>query len=1439
MKKKLIAALSTLVCLCLSAGAANTFTAVSGNDWNTLVNWSAGIVPTNGESVVINDNVTLTNSTASLASLSVATGKTLTFDGWDTVLNASAVSVTGTVTHAQNSATTTNSLGVWVPNARVQINCDTITVATGGKISADALGFLGGKLRYAAGNGPGGGAANSINGGSHGGRAVSGNPGIAGASPYGDAASPAGWVGSGGAAGDGNDRPGGNGGGAISIVASGVVTVNGTISANGQNASYIHGGGGSGGSVAISCLRIDGSGTVSAAGGKGLTWGSSGAGGRVAIAYDAAAMQAAPLPALVFSAAAGLGGAWSNNSNIWPATPALFDSEPGTLWFTDGQFLTRLGTGTFRHSGYWVQESGTQWDLPSLKMENAWLAFPNPGFVLNVAGDMSIKGTDPRIHKATFTNGTLKCGGNLTVDKAKIDMMTSFEGSPTVDVTGNMSMLNAAVIDMRLGGASPTEPGFEGVVKVGGAMSLAGNSIIYLYSHPTNGGTALFRVGSLDVAAGSAFDANGRGYRGGKKKDDPGFGPGAGQKITGGYGGGGYGGVGGLSGPTSGNTYATAEAPTEPGSGGSAADHDTRTGGNGGGAIWIESTGSVVLNGGLLANGDPGIGTHAGGGSGGGIYIKCSAISGSGIASAGGGQGIGLWGGGGGGGRIAVDYDATAQAAAANKNVRFYVMHGSAPAEKYLGGSGTLYFPDTQLLVDSNGFLVSSGLPVIPSFTSWELDRLVVSNSYLLLPDNFTLNVTNDLVISGTSPTTHKLVAHGGVINAGSMRLDKNAGLEIYADIVSDPLTPGALVNVDGEMYLGQNTWVYPISHPTNGGSVKFSVGSLNVQATSGFDATGRGFQGGPGWYNGSPVGYSDGYGPGRGGWVNGTAYNVFSKGSGAGHGGLGVENTPVYGHTYGDYTAPVQPGSGGAGGDSTSRLGGNGGGVVWIQATGTVNVNGVLLADATTPDEEGGAGSGGSVFLTCDKITGVGGRISASVPPLSGKRRSGGAGGRIAVVYNTASQNATPVPDIRFSASAANSTDGLARESQYAGLGSLYFPDNMFLSQTDVLKLSGVWMRDDFAGWDQETLMIDNAWLDMASGETPVALTGNLVVLGTNPNLSRLVLTNSQVSVGGNTLLDGGGLVLYPGETSIASMDVAGNLVVTNKGALHVTGGITDSVFEYGAQVDVAGDMVVAANSWVYPYSHPTNGGSARFTVRNLDVLAGGGFDASKKGFAGAAAQTNGFGPGWGGFVRYKVSAMDGGGAGYGGRGGGWLEYAGNVFGETNGMFIAPAGPGSGGGGGLTVGYFGGSGGGAINIVASEDIVMNGSLLANGGSGAAGNSGGGSGGGIWVQSRKFSGTNGVISAAGGAGGGDMSGGGGGGRIAIWHGVPAEDFDRLLAGSMKRVVTNSTLETYFGTLTAVNGADKVKSGFYPPRSEPGTAWFVTVVPPAATMVIVR
>ena len=1434
-------ALAAMGLAALTASAVNTFTAASG-DWNTPGNWSEGIAPTNGESVVIDGNVSLTASTALLSSMTVNAGKTLTFDGWDTLLTATTVTIDGTVTHAQNTAAATNSLGAWVPNARVNIVCDTLDIPVGGKIDVAAKGFLGGMANTVAGKGPGGGTHRV--GGGHGGKGgrpdLTSSTGItygAGGLAYDSYATPE-QPGSGGGGGD-TTRAGGNGGGAVRIAADGAVTVNGSILAYGGPGIANHGAGGSGGSIFIACSTVSGAGVISAYGGLGANnTGGGGGGGCIAIAYNPTAQGALPLPGVEINAA---GGNASYNSSRTGSVSQL--GEPGTLAFPDNQLLTRVkAADVVKLSGQWTDMAFTEWRLDSLTLQNAWLSFPQSGFQLTVTNNLAIRGTDSKIHRLDTTNAVVTIGGNMGLSKASYVMYNDPEAGASLVVGGNLSLTNASSMYVYAPPLTESKPDYTALIDVAGAFTIAagagsgltGGSWVYPHSDSYNGGSALFDVGSLRITTANAgFDANVKGYYGGLK-NAVGYGPGAGNANVGG----GHGGRGGFSATKGGGLVNdVADDPVIPGSGGGGGDGSVPPidAGRGGGVVRIASAGPALVNGSILANGGNGFGNHGGGGAGGAISIACSSFHGTnGVLSAIGGNGNNVNGGGGGGGRISVRYSEALQAAVPVPSLFFSALGGTATILQYSGEPGTLHFPDTRLLADANGFLRSSGTPAIPGFTSWDLDRLVVSNSYLFLPDDFVLNVTNDLVLSGTSPTAHKLVARGGEINAGSLRLDKNAGLEIYADIVSDPSMPGAQVNVTGEMFIGPNAWVYPVSHPTNGGSVKFTVGSLDVNATGGFDATGRGFQGGAGWYSGSPAGYSDGYGPGHGGWVSGTPYQVFSKGSGAGHGGLGVQNTPVYGLTYGDYTAPVQPGSGGAGGDATSRPGGNGGGVIWIDATGTATVNGSLLADGTSPAEQGGAGAGGSVFLTCDKIEGSGTLSAKSLTFAGGDRRSGGAGGRISVIYNTASQNAAPMPDLRFTTSASASV-----EPTYAGVGSLYFPDNMFLTRGNVLKLSGAWMRDDFAGWDQADLTLDNAWLDMVSGGTPVALTGNLVVFGTNPNLSRLVLTNSHVTVSGNTLLDGGGLVLYPGETSIASMDVAGNLVVTNKGAIHVTGGITDSVFEYGAQVDVAGDMVVAANSWVYPYSHPTNGGSARFTVRNLDVLAGGGFDASKKGFAGAAAQTNGFGPGWGGFVRNKVSAMDGGGAGYGGRGGGWLEYAGNVFGETNGMFFAPAGPGSGGGGGLIVGYFGGAGGGAINIFASEDVVMNGSLLANGGNGGTGNSGGGSGGGIWVRSRKFSGTGGVISAAGGAGGGDMSGGGGGGRIAIWHDVLAEDVDRLLAGSMRRVATSSTLDTYTGTFTAVNGADKVKAGSFPPRSQPGTAVFLTVTPPAQTVIVVR
>ena len=52
MKAKIARAiLSAALCGPVAALAANTFTAVSGNDWNTAANWSEG-VPVAGQAVV-------------------------------------------------------------------------------------------------------------------------------------------------------------------------------------------------------------------------------------------------------------------------------------------------------------------------------------------------------------------------------------------------------------------------------------------------------------------------------------------------------------------------------------------------------------------------------------------------------------------------------------------------------------------------------------------------------------------------------------------------------------------------------------------------------------------------------------------------------------------------------------------------------------------------------------------------------------------------------------------------------------------------------------------------------------------------------------------------------------------------------------------------------------------------------------------------------------------------------------------------------------------------------------------------------------------------------------------------------------------------------------------------------------------------------------------
>ena len=144
------------------------------------------------------------------------------------------------------------------------------------------------------------------------------------------------------------------------------------------------------------------------------------------------------------------------------------------------------------------------------------------------------------------------------------------------------------------------------------------------------------------------------------------------------------------------------------------------------------------------------------------------------------------------------------------------------------------------------------------------------------------------------------------------------------------------------------------------------------------------------------------------------------------------------------------------------------------------------------------------------------------------------------------------------------------------------------------------------------------------------------------------------------------------------------------------------------------------------------------------------------------------------------------------------------------------------------------GAGGGVVRILARGNVNLQGSLLANGEPGWGWNAGGGAGGTLLVDCDGFAGAaTGVLSANGAKGSGDLSGSGGGGRIAVWYGGAASERDRILAGDMAHVALSSAYEGFVGTVSVTNGVN-VKGA-----AQPGTAVFLTVLPPKGTLILAQ
>jgi hypothetical protein len=230
---------------------------------------------------------------------------------------------------------------------------------------------------------------------------------------------------------------------------------------------------------------------------------------------------------------------------------------------------------------------------------------------------------------------------------------------------------------------------------------------------------------------------------------------------------------------------------------------------------------------------------------------------------------------------------------------------------------------------------------------------------------------------------------------AGNMVATNQALAYLYSGTTNGQTPYALVVKVGGAMTIATNCWVYPFSHDTNGGSVRFRAAALTVMGGGGFDATGKGYRGGGGTRQ---VGF--GAGASAGG----------SSGSGgAGYGGVGGWSKPYNGSflsggpAYGVSNAPNQPGSGGSS-YVNGPVAGAGGGLIDIEAAGAVIVDGSLLANGTFTSGYGSPGSGGGIHITCKWFEGVsGGMLAANggngwtqIGNLRGS--GGGGGGRIAV---------------------------------------------------------------------------------------------------------------------------------------------------------------------------------------------------------------------------------------------------------------------------------------------------------------------------------------------------------------------------------------------------------------------------------------------------------
>ena len=1349
------------------------FTAVAGT---TTVDpeWTAG------EEVVVaaGDVVELTKPTARLKSISIA--GTLKMSGWSTALDAETVTVTSTGVLSPKETFSEEASA-----NRVYVTCTDFTVEQGGKVNANSLGYRTGPAASdkTKGLGPGAGAPNG-GGGGHGGRGGRGyTASNADSTTYGityDSVEAPELPGSSGGSGTGGNSPGG---GAVRIAATGDVRLWGTVTADGAPGYGTNNGGGAGGSVYITCRTFDGNNLISANGGfhESVSRGAGG-GGRISIRWTDKAAQAAlhPTPRLSASARG-----WGCDSfvpaDVMRVTNNAFNqrAENGTVYLTDDSFYA---------GSVWSNCYGS-------------VSFETAADVLTISDDIAF-GAEASISSAksgqevVITGRTVALGKITSLGKmahltfvdcdvtaesiAFSDGHLHLKGNTKLVVAGDVTVSGAGQFTVQAGETNGVDAAtwneYGAYVEVKGELTLNDTAKLNVWSHDVNGGSAFFKLGSMSVAEGAVVNGNTLGW--GRMSQNTtlwptyckGYGPGTSSQCAGAsYGGkgGAYGNYGGYIG----KIYGEARNPTDPGS--SAGKHSAASyvGGYGGGLFRAKIDGALTLDGAISMNGGTPGGSQSGAGSGGAVNIICKTLAGAGSITANGGPGKASHSGDGGGGRIAIQfYDMTA-------------FTGTIEAKAGAGGyddatkptDGSVYLKDLSRQIREWTGLGGDGLWSNPA--NWDPEGVPVEGDEILFG-------SGSITLSGETPKLRYMEVSGTVNFSGWETKLNVSNMVVKTTGVVRPLA------------------AFTESEESN--RVNIACVDLTVEKGGKINASELGYKVGP-----DKSTSTTGQGPGKGA----------PNGGGGGHGGRGGRgyndtnaDSTIYGIAYDSREEPVLPGSsGGAGANGQTT---SGGGAIRIAATGDVRVWGSVTADGRSGSTQPGGGAGGSVYITCRTFDGDG-LVTANGGFNNSSGRGAGGGGRIAIRWTDKAAQASLRPTATISASARGwgyssyIPDNVNRVpnnefNQRAENGTVYLTDDSFYA-------AGGW-SNCYGSVSFETPMKTLTVGDIAFGsETStssaksgqeIVITGYTVSLGKITSLGKnahLVFENCDVTAESIAFSDGH--LHLKGHTKLV---VTGDVTVGGTGQFTVQAGETNGVDaatwnEYGAYVEVKGNLTLNDTARLNVWSHDVNGGSPFFKLKNVTVAEGAKIYGNTLGWGRMSASTTlwptycrGYGPG---------ASTQGAAASYGGRG---AKGAVGTIGAVYGSRKEPTDPGSSGGKHSGAGLVGGYGGGLFRAVIDGTLTLDGAITMNGGVPAnSGEGGAGSGGAVNIRCGRLAGA-GSITAIGGNGASkkDYSGDGGGGRIAV------------------RVLVSD--ENFTGTLTATNGCSGVA---YATPAHPGTVYY--------------